>query len=320
MCDRTSSNYHHMSRKKINYFAIIIALTLALCTCHQIALGAYAIHVSSYRSGENASVEASDLRAGGLDAFTRYESVPGKGMWHRVYIGNFASHGQAAATGKALKSRGVISYYSVKTVSRPVTAAAPAQTGQFDTLLPPPSETPPPNQAYPLPPPNNVNMPGQTPGRDPFAEIPPNIRNQLGGEESCPVPQEEIIYTTEDEGMGGGADKRGFTLGLRNGVTFWPNTDNFSVRDPSWQIHRIRKPQALNIQLVPTYRFNDVVALESTVEKEFGPGMDFTYLTIGPKFYLNVARTCRTLRPRRIILRPRGLEGTARQIEAGLGL
>ena len=114
----------------------------------------YSIHVSSCQDANNAIEEVNGLQARGFDAFTRYENVPGKGMWHRVYVGRYASAGAASGVARDLKSRGIVSYTSVQSLGDqvPITSTSPAQR----TSQPAPA----PRQTYVAPTPAPTTTPG----------------------------------------------------------------------------------------------------------------------------------------------------------------
>ena len=93
-----------------------IAALAALLLCILAGLGgtplgaeaaatAWSLHISSFRGPDQAAREVSNFQSRGLDAFSRYETIPGKGRWHRVYVGRFASRADAAATARQLKRR-----------------------------------------------------------------------------------------------------------------------------------------------------------------------------------------------------------------------
>jgi OOP family OmpA-OmpF porin len=72
----------------------------------------YSLHVHSYRKVEDAAQEVQLLREAGLDAFSIYEGVSNLGLWHRVYIGRYATEIEARALAEVLTDRGVLSKHS----------------------------------------------------------------------------------------------------------------------------------------------------------------------------------------------------------------
>ena len=66
------------------------------------------IQVSSSKSAENANRLKSKLISRGLDAVVDYEQVKDKGMWYRVYIGQFETREAANIFAKDLVQQGII--------------------------------------------------------------------------------------------------------------------------------------------------------------------------------------------------------------------
>ncbi len=127
---------------------ILLILTVGLFfTAVPLMAQPFVLHVSSCKSANNASEEVAGYRALGMDAFSRYENVPGKGMWHRVYIGRYQSQQQASAAAQKFKSQGVITYASVQPFD-PIMRRAPKTAG--------PTYTPPPPRPKPTPQKANV--------------------------------------------------------------------------------------------------------------------------------------------------------------------
>ncbi|MFH1137901.1 MAG: OmpA family protein [Pseudomonadota bacterium] len=96
----------------------------------------YAIHVSSYMGESDAALAVADLKAKGLEAFSRQETVKGRGIWFRVYLGRFDSMGEAEKLAAGLRKQGLISYYSIRPLERPgldvgaVAASTPERTSE----------------------------------------------------------------------------------------------------------------------------------------------------------------------------------------------
>ena len=66
----------------------------------------YRVHVASFRSEETVRRLAQDLVDKGLEAW--YEPAPGGSGWYRVFVGRFATHGEAAAEARRLLDRHVV--------------------------------------------------------------------------------------------------------------------------------------------------------------------------------------------------------------------
>jgi cell division septation protein DedD len=63
---------------------------------------AFTVHVESYSSREAAQTRVDALRGQGLDAFSNPADIPGKGLYHRVFVGKFPDKAQALAYQKRL--------------------------------------------------------------------------------------------------------------------------------------------------------------------------------------------------------------------------
>jgi tetratricopeptide (TPR) repeat protein len=65
----------------------------------------YTIQISSYREKEKSNTKAMELRKAGDMAFTSYADIPGKGVWHRIFIGFYTSESEAEKAAAKLKKR-----------------------------------------------------------------------------------------------------------------------------------------------------------------------------------------------------------------------
>ncbi|MCC7442843.1 MAG: SPOR domain-containing protein [Bdellovibrionales bacterium] len=65
--------------------------------------GRFTIQVGSFPSAAEASAKAAALSSAGMQPFVRAAEVPGKGEWHRVYIGGFGSEAEAQKEGQRLQ-------------------------------------------------------------------------------------------------------------------------------------------------------------------------------------------------------------------------
>ena len=68
----------------------------------------YTVHVTSVQMPADAERIVSGFHQQGLEAFSRYEAVPGKGNWHQVYVGRFTRERDAKDAIAALKQRGLL--------------------------------------------------------------------------------------------------------------------------------------------------------------------------------------------------------------------
>ena len=107
--------------------ALILALTLLTATGAAAQDRFFSIQVSAFRDVAQAENEVGELKSWGLDAFSRVETVEGKGDWHRFYVGRFASKAEAAAEADQIKSEGIVSDFVIREVDTTMSAAAPSQ-------------------------------------------------------------------------------------------------------------------------------------------------------------------------------------------------
>ena len=63
----------------------------------------YTVQVASLKDAESADNMVSDLKKKGYSAYKSLTKVPEKGIWHRVRIGYFNNHKEAAAVLGKLK-------------------------------------------------------------------------------------------------------------------------------------------------------------------------------------------------------------------------
>jgi hypothetical protein len=86
------------------------------------------IQVSAFKKGHEAEKEVARLKSHGLDATIKRESVTGKGIWYRVYVGRFKNPSEARAVADDLKARGIIAWAWIKQDNPfPSEATVPAQ-------------------------------------------------------------------------------------------------------------------------------------------------------------------------------------------------
>jgi cell division septation protein DedD len=86
----------------------------------------YTIQISSYREKEKSNRKAIELRKSGDMAFTSYAHIPGKGVWHRIFVGFYKSESEAEKAAAALKKRN-FPYADVRIMPYAV------QAGSFDS-------------------------------------------------------------------------------------------------------------------------------------------------------------------------------------------
>ena len=108
-------------------------------------------HVASFKTETKSGIQAKQIESKGVKAWTKKMNIPGKGLYHRVYVGPFNSRKSAVTVLQKLKSDKVISYYAIE--------AGDTATEVKGEILPPPQEV------KPLPPKNRIPS-GPSPGRN----------------------------------------------------------------------------------------------------------------------------------------------------------
>ena len=109
----------------------------------------YGIHIASYQDLDEAVNRVSYLKRLGYSAFYRYETVPKKGKWYRIYISRYPTLTKAKEEARALQALELIQEYEIRRLenegSTPVESSEPTQ--------PPPSKPAPAAKATPPAPP-----------------------------------------------------------------------------------------------------------------------------------------------------------------------
>jgi cell division septation protein DedD len=75
----------------------------------------YSVQIKSARSRDSANFIATKLRNQGAPAFTGHIEIPGKGVWHRVFIGAYTTFESANTAAAALKKGRFPDAFVVKT-------------------------------------------------------------------------------------------------------------------------------------------------------------------------------------------------------------
>ncbi len=74
----------------------------------------YSLHVGSFQSSANARKRAGSLREVGLrDVWWKKVTIPGKGIWYRVYVGKHQDRAEALRHGETLKAERIIEEFFV---------------------------------------------------------------------------------------------------------------------------------------------------------------------------------------------------------------
>ncbi|MCK9275564.1 MAG: tetratricopeptide repeat protein [Syntrophales bacterium] len=77
----------------------------------------YGIHIASFKNRAFAERNVHSLEKSGCTAFLLSVSIPGKGQWYRVFAGMSDKKGRALERAAALKEKGVISEYFIRTIA-----------------------------------------------------------------------------------------------------------------------------------------------------------------------------------------------------------
>jgi|GEM_PF-4556335 len=124
-------------------------------------------HVASFKTETKSGIQAKQIESKGVKAWTKKMNIPGKGLYHRVYVGPFNSRKSAVTVLQKLKSDKVISYYAIE--------AGDTATEVKGEILPPPQEVkplPPKTESRPAPPPAATRPAPQPPEKTPVAVKP----------------------------------------------------------------------------------------------------------------------------------------------------
>jgi OOP family OmpA-OmpF porin len=94
--------------------ALFISITIGMASYGAAYADEFGVQVAAFRQADRAEILIAELRQKGLNAFSRLEQAGQKGMWHRVYIGPFASRAEAKQQAETLTAQGVITDYRVR--------------------------------------------------------------------------------------------------------------------------------------------------------------------------------------------------------------
>jgi len=100
-------------------YAIILSLVVVIAL-PAVSLGKertkvyYRIHEASFKKAGQAEAEAKALNAKGYKAYYRKVRIPGKGVWYRVYVGQYNNPDSAAKAAVEMKQKHAIDYAAVE--------------------------------------------------------------------------------------------------------------------------------------------------------------------------------------------------------------
>ena len=99
--------------------AIIMSL-LILHTLPSVSAGVdrkkvyYRIHEASYKKPVTAATEVKALNAKGYSAYYKKVNIPGKGIWYRVYIGQYENRENAVKAAQEMREKHAIDYAAIE--------------------------------------------------------------------------------------------------------------------------------------------------------------------------------------------------------------
>ena len=74
----------------------------------------WAVHVSSFRSFERAEMDEATWTGRGESVVIEEAEIPGKGIWFRVLVGNYACRKEAAAHAASIRERFGLEYVQAR--------------------------------------------------------------------------------------------------------------------------------------------------------------------------------------------------------------
>lgn len=195
-------------KKLIAGLLFFFILLSAFSVCEGAERIYFSIHIASFKSLKNTNRFLNSLKNKGKLVFWKQVDVPGKGLYHRVYLGKYTVHSEAVAFWKKLKAEGAVSYFGVHPFKETVESArrgnveAPVSLPKKKAPSPEPAPAPAeqlPAIAVPKKPPEPVLVkvvpsPAETPTTPaPAAPSPKPPRNK---KEAVPAPVSEKTAST----------------------------------------------------------------------------------------------------------------------------
>jgi len=297
-----------MIMPKIIFFAAIIVTCLAISTGSSADSNAttsqkenaathqhreiITIQVSSHKKADDANREKSRLISRGLDAVVDYEQVKDKGMWYRVYIGQFETREAANRFAKDLVEKGIIAGYWVKKKKVPpdalnkekerqgaaVATATIIQTPDEKTTVTPSETSSPPSQP-------TIAEEAESSQLAPAKETqPPEAENKVTQRaEPIEAPAERETHTDKSK-----QDQSRLSLGVKASLLASHNAGEFKVTESdngvteSWSFG----DTYLFFGIVGNYRLNDTFTIESSLEKDVMKNIDNWLFSVAVKYQL----------------------------------
>jgi hypothetical protein len=265
------------------------------------------IQVVSIKNLEKAEQELVRLKSHGLNPFMRHEHVRDKGMWYRIYVGQFEKKDEATKFAQSIKDRGIISGFWVKRIEMPVDPVKSSQTPVVPTEKPemkadaghkkpaspsivtqvPRTVAPPETKPAPSPPPiekPKTVIPEKTQEPIPAAKKEPKeiFPARDAHEQEPALPVQGIAV----QGPDNRAESSRFSLGVKSSYFLASNTEDLKIERSdggdrySWSI----KNPTVYSSLIASYRINPKISIEAAIEKAFFTKLDVWHLNMGPKF------------------------------------
>lgn len=236
------------------------------------------IQVGSFRKAEDAEKERYRLKSKEVDAFIRYESARGKGMWYRVYIGRFNTLLEAEKRGQELENHGTVSAFWAKPLGN---------TQDFRSLhIKEETKTTKNDQPVSV---MNKSISSNS------GKLDRSLKDSTGkiakitpkkGEDNSNVKDPEL------ENINKKVLKKNdnFYVGYGLVGAFLPLADDFQIIDTSGSATRIFQfsDKMLNWSVFAEYRLKEFLFLEGRFEKNIARGKNFWYIAAGPKYIFDL--------------------------------
>jgi opacity protein-like surface antigen len=297
-----------MIMPKMIFFAAIIVTCLAISTgssadshsstnqkenaVDQQSRQIVTIQVSSHKKADDADREKSRLISRGLDAVVDFEQVKDKGMWYRVYIGQFETREAANIFAKDLVEKGIIAGYWVKKKKVPtealnkekerqgaaVATATIIQTPDDKTTVTPSETSSPPSQSTIAEEAGSSQLSLTKETQPPEAEN--KVTENADQKEAPAALQVNADISKQDQSR--------ISLGVKASVLASHKTGEFKVTKSdngateSWSFG----DTYLFFGIVGNYRLNDTFTIESSLEKDIMENIDNWLLTVAVKYQL----------------------------------
>jgi len=248
------------------------------------------IQVSSLKKADDANREKSRLISRGLDAFVDYEKVKDKGMWYRVYVGQFETRKAANAFAEDLVQQGIIEWYWVKKKTITLDATKSETEAQDKPVIATATVEKPKNKITVA----SSETSSQTSPSTIAEETEPS---QLSPAKKTQPPESKkkvtkIAEPKETHAVGENQADRAkqdpfrLSLGVKTSVLASHKTGDFKVTNSnsgdSWSFG----DTFLFFGIVGNYRLNELFTIESSLDKDFMQNIENWLLTVAVKYQL----------------------------------